>query len=285
MKVALFFDVYGWCFETECEGLKKYSKYQCDTFAGVPDGRMELSPEVLSDYDIVFFSCPELFAPYQKFPRTAKVVCGVASLNGVGATDGKADVYNGVSREIADLVQARFPRKKVVYIPDGVDPEIFKPLNLEHSFTIGWAGNFPRREKRTYLLKSLDYPVKIKSDLIYQTGMNKIAMVQFYNSIDIVLLVSASEGCSLVPLEAAACKAAFVGTATGTVLDYIPARWLVPCNPEEIVIKELNEKLHMLEDNSSLLLSYKEQLHKKVLEEYTWKAIVKQHEALWESLI
>jgi len=301
-KILLVFDSYGWCFENECLGIQKYSKYSCSV---KPFNPIDLS--ILNEFDLIYFSTPSIAVPYISTPgrtyrdekgrrrlykdphytppKKTKIVIGIASLAECGRIQRNADAFVGVSRELADLARLKFPDIPVEYIPDGVDPEIFYPLNLQHeSFKVGWVGNFQRVEKRTHLLGRLNYEVHIKADRLLEPNISREPMRRFYNEMDVILLVSSSEGCSLVPLEAGACKTAFVGTRTGTVIDYIPDHWLVPCEAENETVRLINERLHELENNPEILAKYKEELYQKVITEYHWKEIVKKHEKLWESL-
>lgn len=279
MKILLVFDQYGWCFESECEGMKKYSKYDCETkrFDKVTD-------RDFLDYDLVYFSSPSLYLRFNPKKRTSKVLLGVASIRDIMRIRNNFDALNGVSKQIAFVLKKLFPNMPVYNVPDGVDHEIFKPLNIPHNFTVGWAGNYNRLEKRTHLLKSINFPVKIKSDRIFKKDLSKKSMVDFYNNIDVCVLTSISEGCSLVPMEASACKCAFVSTDTGTIKELIGEHWIIPVLSEERSIKIMNERLWELYNNPKLLEEVKERNYMKFMSEWTWKVIVKKHERMWEEI-
>lgn len=113
-------------------------------------------------------------------------------------------------------------------IPNGVDLEIFKPIEKkERIFTIGFAGNISGRG------------IKYKGWLLYDQAMLRLSFetnmginhieclfghsqiehnkmpLEFYNRIDCLILPSLSEGCSNVTMEALACGVPVITTKVG----------------------------------------------------------------------
>lgn len=279
MKILLVFDQYGWCFESECEGMKKYSKHDCETKRFI-----EVTDEDFLYYDLVYFSSPSLYLRFNPKKRTSKVLLGVASIRDIIRIKNNFDALNGVSRQISYTLKKLIHNIPIYNVPDGVDHEIFKPLNIPHNFSVGWVGNYDRPEKRTYLLKSINFPVKVKSDRIFKKNLSKKPMVDFYNNVDVVILTSISEGCSLVPMEASACKCAFISTDTGNIREVIENHWIVPSIPKEVTVKVMNDRLWELHDNPKLLEEVKERNYKEFINNWTWKVIVKKHERMWEEI-
>jgi glycosyltransferase involved in cell wall biosynthesis len=72
-------------------------------------------------------------------------------------------------------------------------------------------------------------------------------MLRFYNAIDVLVMTSLSECMPRVVLEACACGIPVVCTDVGSIRMILDNDWIVPVNPENVVVNEMNKRLHTLE--------------------------------------
>lgn len=117
----------------------------------------------------------------------------------------------------------------VVLLPNGVDLELFRPLNRQEARNrLGWkAGsrhilfaanperpikNFPLAKRSVELLDP-----GIEAELHVLQGVNHSEMPYHYNAADVVLLTSRAEGSPNVIKEAMACDCLIVSTDVGDV--------------------------------------------------------------------
>lgn len=161
--------------------------------------------------------------------------------------------------------------KPLAICPDGVDLRLFTAQNpakfsmnslSKRKITIGWAGNsrFGKNDHKglhTIIKPALidlkeagyNYNFEIADrNVVWRTQHD---MPEFYNSIDILLCASISEGTPNIVLEAMACGAIIVTTDVGIV-----RQALGPLQQEFIVERSINDfvnKLKLLLYNKSLL--------------------------------
>ena len=171
------------------------------------------------------------------------------------------------------------------------DTNVFKPLNIKHEFRIGWCGNSTRPDKRVYLLDKLKYSVEKRSlwgEKYFIKDRSSKELNDWYNNLDVYISVSDATiegGASLTILEAMACGLPVISTAHGSEVENIlGVEWIVPCIPEEEVIKQINEKLDLLRNNPELRKCVGER-NRKYIEEYcAWSKIAKNFDEFFNQL-
>ncbi len=147
-------------------------------------------------------------------------------------------------------MKQKLAARQVQVIPNGVDIDIYKPLDREScrsrvNFTatknILFVGN-PARPEKNYALaaegvqKLNDPAVNLQS--IH--GVDQADMVYYYNAADLLLLTSLWEGSPNVIKEAMACNLPVVATAVGDVPDLIDdvlGCYLAAADPGDISVK------------------------------------------------
>lgn len=294
-SVLILLDVYGWAFDFNSRGIIKYStKFNCTAkkWDEVNAGDDEYDIIFAMNYEHVWAPLREREKWIRKNPETGlpKYCVGVRSWrwglkdhmniwDGIGCNNLKT--YNKLRRE--------FPDSKIIhYTPNGVDTEIFKPQVLGDRFQVGWAGFEGRGEKRTGLLKRLNYPVKIvcqRDGEYFRKDVSRQNMIDFYKSIDCLVCTSSSEGMNNVVLEACACGLPVVSTAVGDIPRLIPKEWLVPVNPPELVINEMNKKLTLLKNNLDLRREVGRMNREEAVKNWSWRKVVKYYERMFESAL
>lgn len=154
---------------------------------------------------------------------------------------------------VSDRIRATFSQQdKVTTIPQGIDVDLFKPLDKKRSANdLGWNTNktnilFPssrnRFEKNYNLAKEAIDQLKSEYniDFYYLEGIDSHLIPIYLNASDIVLLTSKWEGSSNIIKEAMACNAAVVSTDVGDARELfqdLNGYFLTSHNVEDVITK------------------------------------------------
>ena len=207
-----------------------------------------------------------------------------------------ADSYMVTSKKIFDIYNELDKKPKMI-IHDGVDLSKYKPINLERfenidKVTVGWVGNSKFKDSNgDEDLKGVEGIIKPAISELQQEGYNielnladrntkmipQEEMPNFYNSIDLYVCASKTEGTPLTVLEAMAMGIPVVSTDVGVVSEvlgekgkkYILEKRTKEClksKIKEFITKKQNfkeiseENLVQVKNNdwSNICLKYKE---------------------------
>lgn len=123
---------------------------------------------------------------------------------------------------------------KARVIPNGVNMELYKPLDKEHSLEqLGWQGNDyhivfganPARTEKNYEL-FLDALNQISEEfdnvqVHHLHGLNRREVSLYYNAADVLVLTSKSEGSPNAIKEAMACNCPIIATDVGDIREVV----------------------------------------------------------------
>ena len=289
MKVLIIIDVWGWAFEFVARGIQKYSKHDCTI-----KRYTEIGPEdVNSNYDCLFClndSVWNAMRTQQKFVENIPKKCvGIRGEQMPSDRILKGWTIGAVNKRIYDkLISEKdaLPVKGIYLTRNGVDVEIFKPVERpDFRFVVGWAGNPTQPLKRFHLLHQIYYPMKVTANWgrqFFIKNRGREEMVNFYSDIDVFINVSSHEGMPQSILEAASTKLPMVVTDTGGMPDFVHKDWVVPMDPESVVISNMNQKLRELKENVNLRKRVGEQNYRNILENWTWQKVVKDYDLMFE---
>jgi glycosyltransferase involved in cell wall biosynthesis len=170
---------------------------------------------------------------------------------------------------------------KFVWLPAGVDTEIFKPLSdLEKDYkleTLGFIGTphlveeHHYNNKRPFVFKEIVEKSKCKSHYIYGKSINdgnKIYLDSQGNPIDMLICCSLIESGPLGPLEAIACGIPVISTKVGNLKELNTIKLYES-------IDEAVEIINNFKDNPELLKSYTRNLYTEVIEKFNWESLVR----------
>lgn len=123
------------------------------------------------------------------------------------------------AQSLAKILSARRPN--VRWIPNGVDCRLFAPQGRrEGPLRVGWAGNplDPLKGLEEVLIPAAEG----RYELVLATGqLSRKEMAEFYNSVDVIAIVSRSESQPLPLLEGMACGCFPVATDVGIVSELV----------------------------------------------------------------
>ncbi len=250
IKILKVIDQYGWAYDFVYKEQKKFSTYNIDAVK-VED--LIKNVNIAKGYDIIYFHGPDLL--YQ--PRIDDLIAAVRAVNRkvkvIGGYGGEikvlykdVDLVVAISYSFLPWLKQSYPGKPVIYLPEGIDSDYFKPYDRPvDRFNVGWAGR-PRPIKRYDLLDSLKYPVVRKSDWgheYFKKGRTLANMLEFYKGIDVLILLSESECMPRVVLEAMACGLLVVSTKVGSLSLVLESKCLVDNVGGWELVSLINEKL------------------------------------------
>lgn len=293
MKVLMIPDCWGWAHEFNARGVKKYSRHDVEVRPLIGD---RLTWKTIRDSDVIFCFSQGVWYGFDEKTRRAMSTkpliffcCGTSFVR-FPNPPGYVRAYATCTERLAEKARKR-GIKNVVPLKEGVDTEIFKPLEKSDSteLRVGWAGNPEGPAMRVNLLKRLKYPVKIMGQhgkQFFVKNRSRQPMVDFYNNLDVYLVMMetrTAEGVGLTVLEAMACGLPVVSTDSCEVSLVVQPEWLVPIE-ESSCIKGSNRKLTMLDEDRELLKKVGERNLNFIRRERSWKIRVKDWDKLFENV-
>jgi glycosyltransferase involved in cell wall biosynthesis len=184
------------------------------------------------------------------------------------------DVIMTISPQMLGYARRSYRNKPILFLPESVDDNFFKPNKIEHEgFVVGFAGRLSVI-KRPEILNALKYPVVKQCEWgpeFFVPDRSLEPMRKFYNSIDVLVLVSKTEAMPRVVMEAMACGVPVVSTNVGSIPMMIDRDWVVDSYPDEAVISQVNVRLDMLKDDPELRKEVGKRNRKRIENYLSWK--------------
>jgi glycosyltransferase involved in cell wall biosynthesis len=270
LRIGKIIDQFGWAFYFVAKEMAKYSAHTI-TYEKYNNVHYD-------NLDIILLSNPNISAPIStiQIPTVAKE----RNLKVIGQYCGEvqemykyADLIIAISPQTYNFAKSKYTCP-VIYLPESIDTDFFKVKEFNpNTFTVGWAG----REhviKRTYLLSKLAYPVKKQANwggIYFTEKANSQPMLDFYHSIDCLVLTSASECQPRVVMEAMSCGIPVISTNVGSIPMLLDKEWVVPVIPEAKVIEEMNKKLKLLAENPELRKNVGKRNRTYIYKKFSWE--------------
>ena len=165
----------------------------------------------------------------------------------------------------------------IVYTPNGVDTELFKPIKplcKKKNLVVGYSGSLKhdwRKGITEYIEKACKSAgVELKKAMLADNHYVPVeSMPEFYNEIDVYLCASSSEGFSLSVLEASACGRPVISTRVGGCEDLIrdgENGFLVDRDVDAIA-----QKILFFKENQNLVKKMGNANRRIVKEKWSWK--------------
>jgi glycosyltransferase involved in cell wall biosynthesis len=280
LKILKVIDVYGWAWHFTAQNQQKYSNHQISYIR-----ERDFSLKELKNIDIVYFHLPwnknEIIHEIKNKYPNIKVIGSYGGEN--TEIYGNADLITTNSTKYLDTLNKMYKDIPIIFLPQGVNTDYFIPGTKEiESFIPGWTGShYP--SKRFDILNRLKYTIKKHREhggLYFIENKTQENVLNFYQSISCFILCSSSEGLSNATLEAMSCGLPVISTDVGSVRLLLSNEWIIPVNPKSSVIKEMNQKLKELEDNSELRKKLGERNREHIIKYFDWKLI----QPIWDSV-
>lgn len=285
-------DQWGWAYHFIAKEHAKWSRFNIVA--------EKFTMDDFTDVALVYIHSPNIWTPH------IKRLCAYCKDNGipiVGQYSGEPKYWNkdvqqtydhidlavGISPETYEFCRKHYSCP-VVFMPEPVDADYFTcktQLNNDGCISIGWAGGMHKDVKRFHLLKKLRCPVKIQSEWSKDTFVedrNQDNMVNFYNNIDVLVLTSVTECQPRVVLEAMACGRAVVATDVGNMRMLLDERWIVPVEPVEAMVDQMNDRLSALCKDRELLQAVGIRNRRHLENHFSWKNTVHYWDMLFEGM-
>jgi len=165
--------------------------------------------------------------------------------------------------------------KEAFYVPNGVDADLFKPINSikkEGELIVGHVGkDCIRKGQQQYILPSIKI-AGCKSVTNLRTWMDKIPhkeMPKVYNKMDVFMVASEEDGTPNPALEAMACGIPVISNKIGNMPELIVDGWNGFIVPKKI--GAYVKKIKYFKENRCELIRMGENARKSILEGWTWK--------------
>lgn len=287
-KVVRVIDQYGWAYDFTSREQKKYSWQDVEI----------IKIEALLDYlktnvtapDVIYLPAPSCGLGWvckcveymqqnrKKFHKTV-IIGGYSGLTQKDYP--KSDLNVSISYTDLEAITQINPTKPTVFLPESVDTEYFAPKKtFNKEFKVGWAGR-ECPEKRTHLLDKLAFKVVRQQNHgkeYFTLNRPLDPMKEFYASIDCYVLTSYQECMPRVVLEAMASGLPVIATDCDSIRLLLSPEWIVPINPEEDCVKEINIRLTRLANNPKLRETVGKRNRSWVEKYFSWK----ENQKLWD---
>ncbi len=290
-KVLLVIDQYGWAFEFISRGIMKHSTdfdYVMKRMTEIDNGDRHFDLVFTFNYDSWLY-----MGDTRIYLVNAKKCIGVRTNVLDPRFIPQAPLFRAVGcnslKTYRELLGHHPNADNIYYTPNGVDTEIFQPTPRSgENFKLGWAGSAERPCKRVYLTRQLDYPVRVRCrrwGKYFTRGQSREPMQRFYASIDCLIHTSNREGMTNVAIEAAACGLPIVATDVGDMSQLVEEEWLVPVEPDDVVVREMNKRLEILKNDVELRHRVGERNRREVLENWDWRHRVAGYEEMFRGAL
>lgn len=213
MQIAILYDIDGWAYHAEAKGLQKYlhlnnitsDLYRVSSFNSLPRATQD-------QYDIVLLFPRQAKNLTFNFNKIVTVFSSYGQFNFQEENNGSQFKYI-ICRSLDILKKAKkaIPGKQeIFYMPLAIDTDLFHPAPDGHKkFTIGFAGNTMRAIKNFSLIQEvMEEMPEVDWKIASFDRKGRIPheeMPKFYNSIDLLVCASTTEGGPLTSFEAGCC--------------------------------------------------------------------------------
>lgn len=291
--VLILTDVMTWAWQRKAEQLKRYlsDEFEIDIWPTVVRG--QALPQRCDIYHTFDFKQ----ADYVDF--RCRLLTGITAH--VWRTWGDAQVRRWARRAVgvhanSRLLEAemRCPdgaaafHERVYYVPNGVDPEMFRrtrPRAVNDRLIVGHVGK-PNPRKGAHLVEAACVRAGVELRQINvraDQARSAEAMCEFYQDLHVLCVASDMDGTPNPALEAAACEVALVSNIIGNMPEFFEGG---PCGVlVERSIEGIETALSVLRFDLPLAEALGRTARATVLREWTWERQAENYRVMWREAL
>ena len=278
---------------------------------------------ILKNYDIIHFHEFELSFPFFSFPiKKPKLI----HLHGIDYNFLRkhhisrfllkhlAHIYISISKQMQkDLVMLGIPENKIVYLPNGIDTNLFTSQKQKEDDLLLFVGRISPGKGLHILIKSLQHlkePVHLaiigppdwdvnyyqnilrmiekenqkgKHEITYLRAMEQTELVKWYQKASLFILPSFFEGFPVTILEALSCETPVIATPVGGIPEIVE-------NHETGILVQpsdhhLAKAIQYLLENKDVRFKMAREGRKRVMKEYSLRIVSKKLCAIYKQLM
>jgi len=226
-----------------------------------------------------------------------------------------ANLYISISRQMTeDLLKLGINRNKIVYLPNGVDTNLFAPQGQKEDNLLLFVGRLDANKGLHVLVKSLRHLEKsvrlaiigpaswdrkyyldvlesIKKEnqrgkhrITYLGALDQPEVAKWCQKASILILPSFSEGFPVVILEALSCETPVIATPVGGIPEVVKNREngiLVPQNDPF----KLAETIQFLLENEDMRIKFGHEGRELIVKEFSLKTVVSKLTRIYEQML
>lgn len=277
-KILFISDVKGWAWWIKTEYLKKYlsDEFDIDLVCLIGSGSIASSKIDQSKYDLYFTYGFSYIDFLTRVPKNKKVtgITAHRSKNIILPKMQLAGYHHANSimllKELRDM-----GFKKSFYVPNGVDENLFKPINhikKSGDLVVGHVGKKCSAKGHDEFILPAIKKCGVKSATNLRTWKDRVPhneMPKIYNEMDVFVVASVEDGTPNPALEAAACGRPIISNAIGNMPNLIKDGYngfIVPRKIDAYV-----EKINYFKNNRDELIRMGNNARKTIEEGWTWK--------------
>ena len=276
-KILLIADVCGWAWWNKSRYLQRYlsDEFHVEVICLLGPERSNINA---NRFDVYFTYGHSYVSNLGRIGRNKRVT-GITAHRPRGMLQGamkRAPWLHANSILLMKELEAMADgNQKCFYLPNGVDEELFRPvepLHTEGPLVAGHVGKqCPAKGQAEYIIPAMNMAGVQSSYNIndYRTRLPYTEMWRFYQNMDVFMVASVEDGTPNGALEAAACGRPIISNEIGNMPELIRDGWngfIVDRN-----LKHYVEKLKYLDKNRDHLVDMGKNARKSIEEAWTWK--------------
>lgn len=223
------------------------------------------------------------------------------------------DYYISISRQMTEeLVDLGINKNKILYLPNGVDTDAFKPYVPKEDNLLLFVGRVAPNKGLHILLESLRFlekPIRLaiigpvdsiyhpyimklveeenqkgKHEITFLGAMDQMDIVTWYQKASIFILPSFCEGFPVTVLEALSCETPVIATPVGGIPEIVKdykTGILIPLNNPAALAQAIQ---HLL-DNKEARRRFGREGRKQVIENYSLEASVEKLIKIYKQIV
>jgi glycosyltransferase involved in cell wall biosynthesis len=293
-RIAILVDSRGWAWDYKSQQVVKYlsNEFDFDTFY-MSEEKDDFHKHIFG-YDLYFtFDCNFIRRLPDVIVKNERVITGVTSHTYQNFPSYAECLYAGTALHANSMLlfnQLLPYGKKVYYLPNGVDHELFTPTKNKNTGTLiaGYVGKSTFRKG----LEPIILPVIKATNIRFIGAVGKVTdnkiiprekMPDYYNQIDFVIIASDMDGTPNQLLEAASCGRTFIANEIGNVPEFANGVNGVVVKKRDIT--NYIDIINHLKDKRSRVIEMGNHARETVVNGWTWAHQSENYRSMFRSVL